>query len=77
MKGNCIKLADFGLSRYSDTMSSMVSAVGTPVYMAPQVMFIQDEQGSKYTYKCDIWSFGIVCYELITGVIPWKNIEKC
>lgn len=74
MKGNVIKLADFGLSRYSDTMTSMVSAVGTPVYMAPQVMYIEDEQASKYTYKCDIWSFGVVCYELITGGIPWKNI---
>lgn len=76
MKGNCVKIADFGLSRYSDTMTSMNSAVGTPVYMAPQILCNQDE-GCKYTYKCDIWSFGVLCYELVTGTVPWKNTLHC
>lgn len=38
IKGNMVKIGDFGFSRYSDTMSSMSSAVGTPMYMAPQVL---------------------------------------
>lgn len=61
MKGNEVKIADFGLSRYSDTLSSMNSSVGTPVYMAPQVLHnCWDE--CRYSYKCDIWSFGVMCY---------------
>lgn len=77
MKGNTVKIADFGLSRYSDTMSSMNSAVGTPVYMAPQILQKTKDGGCKYTYKCDIWSFGVLCYELVTGNVPWKNTQNC
>ena len=65
-----LKLADFGFSRYSDKMGFMNSIVGTPAYMAPQVL--NREIFEKYTYKCDIWSFGVVCYELLYGSLPWK-----
>lgn len=50
-------------------MSAMNSIVGTPAYMAPQVL--NREIYDKYSYKCDIWSFGVVCYELIVGCLPW------
>lgn len=69
VKNKIIKLADFGLSRYSDKMSYMNSIVGTPAYMAPQVL--NREVFEKYSYKCDIWSFGVVCYELVVGTLPW------
>ena len=37
--------------------------------MAPQVL---DRQIFKnYSYKCDIWSFGVVAYEILTGKLPW------
>ena len=75
MKGNEVKIADFGLSRYNDTLSSMNSSVGTPVYMAPQVLHNCWAE-CKYSYKCDIWSFGVMCYELVSGEIPWKNISQ-
>ena len=51
-------------------MSYMNSVVGTPAYMAPQVL--NREVFEKYSYKCDIWSFGVVCYELLVGCLPWN-----
>lgn len=47
----------------------MVSRVGTEVYMSPQII----RSDKKYSYKCDIWSLGLVCYEMLTGCIPWKK----
>ena len=51
-------------------MGFMNSMVGTPVYMAPQILNM--EEFKNYSYKCDIWSFGVVCYEMVTGLLPWK-----
>ncbi len=76
MKDNVCKIADFGMSKYSGKLSTLTSVVGTPIYMAPQILDYYDEK-SKYTYKCDIWSLGIVFFELVTGVYPWKNIMQC
>ncbi len=41
MKSNVCKIADFGMSKYSSALSSMTSVVGTPIYMAPQIMSYQ------------------------------------
>jgi len=38
MKDNVLKLADFGMSRYSSKSNAMHSYVGTPYYMAPQII---------------------------------------
>ena len=45
---------------------------GTPVVMAPEVLF-----GRKYNHKADVWSLGIVFFELLTGFTPFtgKNRE--
>lgn len=77
LKGGCIKISDFGFSKVSNSMCSLVSAVGTPIYRAPQVSLnISINDSIPYTYKCDIWSFGVICYELVTGKIPWTISEK-
>lgn len=39
---------------------------GTPLYMAPQIM-----ESRPYTAKCDIWSWGIMLYEMVFGTTPW------
>ena len=39
---------------------------GTPVYMAPQLLFQE-----PYTSKCDVWSLGLMLFELIYGATPW------
>lgn len=65
---NEFKLADFGLARYVQEFDSSLlqTIAGTPLYMAPQIL-----RKSPYTTKCDIWSAGVIFYELLTGRIPW------
>jgi len=58
-----IKLADFGISTDLKTTQN-ASIIGTPIYMAPEI-----EKG-KYNDKCDLYSLGIILYQLKTG----KNI---
>ena len=62
-----LKLIDFGLSRKVEesTHKEMHSTVGTPLYVAPEVI------KGKYNLKCDIWSAGIILYLMITGVPPF------
>lgn len=40
---------------------------GTPLQMAPQIL-----EGKKYNYKCDIWSLGVVFFEMLTGLTPFE-----
>ena len=60
-----IKLIDFGLSSYFEKSQLLRQAVGTPYYVAPEVL-----RGS-YTAKCDIWSLGVIAYMLVSGMAPF------
>ncbi|MGB3340114.1 MAG: UvrD-helicase domain-containing protein [bacterium] len=62
---NFVKVTDFGLARFVRTGSLSASTAGTPIYMAPEVW-----QG-KYTEKSDIWSIGVILYEMLTGTPPF------
>lgn len=70
VKGKQIKIADFGFAKHAEDMNYMESIVGSPAYMAPQVL--NRAKFANYSYKCDIWSVGILCYELLAGEIPWE-----
>ncbi|CAD8169982.1 unnamed protein product [Paramecium octaurelia] len=52
------KLADFGMGKFINHSQS--TNIGTPAYSAPQIFF-----DSKYTNKCDVYSLGVIFYELI------------
>lgn len=75
--GLILKLADFGLSKiYDDTKTkeNMINTLcGSPMYMAPE-LFIE----RNYSTKADLWSYGIVMYELLFGHLPTKanNINQ-
>ena len=71
MKEDVLKLADFGFAKQAQIGSFLRTLVGTPSYMAPQIL-----NEEKYTYKCDIWSLGVMTYEMLVGKIPWIFHEK-
>jgi len=62
-----VKVADFGLSRAQST--NTMSAAGTPQWSAPEV--IREE---RYTTKADVFSFGVIIYELISRKVPYANM---
>lgn len=68
-----IKATDFGLSiRHKPDEAPLKSRSGTPAYMAPEVI------QQSYAEEADIWSAGIMMYQLLTGKFPfWDNVRDC
>lgn len=66
---NIIKLGDFGVSKnlfFTNQLAGTI--VGTPLYMAPEIV-----DGKKYQYKVDMWSLGVIIYELMALVNPFDS----
>jgi serine/threonine protein kinase len=67
MDDGTIKIADFGLARGivgNDLFKlERMSAKGTPLYAAPNILLKEE-----YSVKCDVFSMGLMLYELLTGV---------
>ncbi|KAJ0987339.1 hypothetical protein J5N97_005695 [Dioscorea zingiberensis] len=62
-----VRVADFGHARFlSEGEKALTGRMGTFVYMAPEVI-----RSEPYTEKCDVYSFGIILNELITGEHPY------
>jgi len=63
-----LKLTDFGFSKYYNEDNSLLETLcGSPMYMAPEILFHQ-----KYNMKTDLWSIGVILYELIYNRYPYK-----
>lgn len=70
IKGKYFKLADFGLAANlgMNNKERMKDYVGSPLYMAPQLL-----DSKPYTIKSDIWSIGLMFYEMLFGRVPWPS----
>ena len=67
-KGNKVKLSDFGIAKLAGSSLTLPhEMLGSPAYMAPEAF----ENDARLTSVSDIFSFGILAYELITGVKPF------
>eukprot|EP00474_Spongospora_subterranea_P005628 CRZ06086.1 hypothetical protein [Spongospora subterranea] len=65
--GGSVKLCDFGFARSLSTHSiCMTSIKGTPLYMAPELV-----QEKPYDHTVDLWSLGVILYELFVGHPPF------
>ncbi|GJS67767.1 PAS domain-containing protein tyrosine kinase family protein [Tanacetum coccineum] len=66
-----VKVGDFGLSRIKrQTYLSTKTGNGTPQWMAPEIL--RNEQADE---KSDVYSYGVVLWEITTGKIPWDNLN--
>ncbi|GAB2211486.1 hypothetical protein Drorol1_Dr00024800 [Drosera rotundifolia] len=66
-----VKVCDFGLSRLKhNTFLSSKSTAGTPEWMAPEVL--RNEPSNE---KCDVYSFGVILWELATLRLPWSEMN--
>ncbi|PAV62564.1 hypothetical protein WR25_00179 isoform J [Diploscapter pachys] len=80
IRGNRIKLIDFGLARYFDGSQELKYMAGTPEFAAPEVIKFE-----PLSYHTDMWSVGVITYILLSGYSPFLgdnlgetycNVEK-
>jgi len=61
-----LKIADFTFARYIETGDLATTICGTPLYMAPEILITR-----QYDGKVDLWSLGVMFYEMLVGVVPF------
>lgn len=66
-----IKLCDFGFAKIIEENSFRSSLVGTPAYLAPEVV-----RGERYNRSVDLWSVGVIVYVSLSGEFPFNESEN-
>lgn len=66
-----IKISDFGAAYFGNAEHTFLTGVGSPAYMSPEQ--IQERQ---VTHQTDIYSLGVVMYQLLTGRLPFQGSSR-
>src|SRR5690606_34433013 len=69
-----VKLTDFGLSKLiknKDLTDKAFTICGTPEYLAPEILL-----GKGYDKTVDWWSLGVLAYEMMIGLSPFRNKDR-
>jgi serine/threonine protein kinase len=67
MEGSDVKIGDFGAAYFRNADVTQVADVGTPAYESPEQV-----RGQEITQQSDMFSLGVVLYELLTGMRPFQ-----
>src|SRR6188768_182176 len=73
---SCIKVLDFGISKLTNAsanapqvMTSTLAVMGSPLYMSPEQLM----SARNVDMRTDIWALGVICFELLTGKLPFDG----
>lgn len=70
-RGGNIYLTDFGIARHAESTTTTLGMAGTPAYMAPEQIL-----GKMVTPETDIYSLGVILFEMLTGKRPFRGDES-
>lgn len=70
LKSGWLKAIDFGCSQFTDEYTRLRPRVGTPVFMAPEVY------ERNYSFESDLWSLGILLYQLAAFRFPFWDLDE-
>ncbi|XP_034996539.1 serine/threonine-protein kinase A-Raf isoform X1 [Zootoca vivipara] len=76
-EGLTVKIGDFGLATVKTRWSSsqqVEQPSGSILWMAPEVIRMQDP--NPYSFQSDVYSYGVVLYELLSGTLPYRHINN-
>ena len=69
-----IKVTDFGLAKKYDNDNDLtISFVGTPEYIAPELLYMKLNNTKGYSRAVDLWTLGIFLYEILVGHTPFAD----
>lgn len=69
-KRRILKIADFGFAKKCNQQSLYDTVCGSPLYMAPEIM-----NNNMYNNQTDLWSIGMILYEMLYGSHPFSNCK--
>lgn len=67
-KEKTLIITDFGFARYFETDIMLQTICGSPLYMAPEILLKK-----KYNSMSDLWSVGVIMYEMLCGNVPYES----
>ncbi|HEU0031931.1 MAG TPA: serine/threonine-protein kinase [Kofleriaceae bacterium] len=73
LRGDVPKIVDFGIAKFLGAASAVATArvIGTPAYMAPEQL-----SGGLIGPFVDIWAFGVMLFEAVTGTLPFAGYDR-